>query len=163
MTYDLQLMCVHALMNSTCSNVKHMHQTCSHATMPTSHLFMVMSCSRASPHAPNLLVVIVHVHECSIIVLKQHAQNTCSDRMLRPHAQLQITLKLDGLKVSCHDHGSKNAPHARIPDVQNENHVLVEVVEATAMMHHTQLVLQDVYNHHCRYVEMASHLHITVH
>ena len=46
---------------------------------------------------------------------------------------------------------------------KNENHVLVEVVEATAMMHHTQLALQDVYNHHCRYVEMASHLHITVH
>ena len=75
------------------------------------------------------------------------------------HRQPFNALKLDIMR----DHGSKNAPHARIPNVQNENHVLVEVVEATAMMHHTQLALQDVYNHHCRYVEMASHLHITVH
>ena len=74
-------------------------------------------------------------------MLRTHAQTTCSDHMLsyRSHSSLM---------------GS---------DVQNENHVLVEVVEATAMMRHTQLVLQDVYNHHCRYVEMASHLHITVH
>ena len=41
--------------------------------------------------------------------------------------------------------------HIQIPNAQNENHVLVEVVEATAMMHHTQLELQDIYNHHWRW------------
>ena len=109
-------------MRKVCMNVLWLNTlTCRNAHMSAPHVFMFMSCIRASPHAPNLLVVIVHVHKCSIIVLKQHAQNTCSDHMLRTHAQLQNALKLDGLIVSCHDHGSKNAPHVRIPNVQSEN------------------------------------------
>ena len=167
-TCSLTVTCSHS---ATCS----LTVTCSHSDhalpLMIMHLFHISSmlmptcyiCSitHDTPHASNLLHVLVHVMfihstcSCDSARLVCYSHHACQ---LHPNA-----LKLDGLKVSCRDHSSKNAPHARIPGVQNENHVLVEVVEATAMMHHTQLALQDVYNHHCRYVEMASHLHITVH
>ena len=111
----------------TCRSCSVIHDMPQCSRVSSTH---VVSCIHASPHAPNLLVVIVHVHECSIIVLKQHARNTCSDRMLRQHAQLRNALKLMGSRSSCHADASKNSPMCQVKSkTASKNCIVVKVVD----------------------------------
>ena len=151
-----------------------LHKSCSHNSaqhiqmLHDTNFMLAQLCSSRSDasqcmlvcsntHVPNLLHALVHVHARSQDMLQQHAQKTCS--CITFHSSLMGSRFSGVWGMSCSRH--QEFTHAQIPNAQNENLVLEGLVEATAMMHHTQLALQDVYNHHCRYVNSASGVDFT--